>query len=48
MKRVRVDTYAQVNKAVINWFTRLRSENVPVSSVLIKEQSFAEELNVEN
>ena len=26
MKRVKVDTYDQVNKAVLKWFNRLRSK----------------------
>ena len=38
MKRVRVDTYDQVNKAVLKWFTRPRPENTPVNVVLIKEK----------
>ena len=38
-KRVKVDTYDQVNKAVLKWFKRLRSENVPVNGVLIKEKA---------
>ena len=48
-KRLKVDTYDQVNKAVLKWFTRLRSENVPASGVLIKEKAlyFAKELNFE-
>ena len=48
-KRLKVDTYDQVNKAVLKLFTRLRSENVPVSGVLIKEKAlyFAKELNFE-
>ena len=48
-KRLKVDTYDQVNKAVLKWFTRLKSENVSVSGVLIKEQAlyFAKELNFE-
>ena len=48
-KRLKVYTYDQVNKAVLKWFTRLRSENVPFSGVLIKEKAlyFAKELNFE-
>ena len=48
-KRLKVDTYDQVNKAVLKWFTRLRSENVLASGVLIKEKAlyFAKELNFE-
>ena len=48
-KRLKVDSYDQVNKAVLKWFTRLRPENVPVSGVLIKEKAlyFAKELNFE-
>ena len=47
-KRVKTDTYDQVNKAVLKWFKRLRSENVPVNGVLIKEKALAEELTFEN
>ena len=35
------DTYDQVNKAVLKWFKRLRSENVPVNGALIKEKALA-------
>ena len=38
-KRVKVDTYDQVNKAVLKWFKRPRYENVPVNGVLIKEKA---------
>ena len=49
-KRVKVDTYDQVNKAGLKWFTRLRSENVPVNGVLLEEKAlyFAKELTFEN
>ena len=47
-KRVKTDTYDQVNKAVLKWLKRLRSENVPVNGVLIKEKALAEELTFEN
>ena len=48
-KRLKVDTYDKVSKAVLKWFARLRSENVPVSGVLIKEKAlyFAKESNFE-
>ena len=48
-KRLKVDTYDQISKDVLKSFTRLRSENVPVSGVLIKEKAlyFAKELNFE-
>ena len=48
-KRLKVDIYDQVSKGVLKWFTRLRSENVPASGVLIKEKAlhFAKELNFE-
>ena len=48
-KGIKVGTYDQVNKAVLKRFARLRSENVPVSGVLIKEKAlyFAKELNFE-
>ena len=48
-KRVKVDTYDQVNKAVLKWFKRLRSENVPVNSALIHAKAlyFAKELAFE-
>ena len=49
-KGVKVESNDQVNKAVLKWFRRLRSENVPVNGVLIKENAlhFAEELTFEN
>ena len=49
-KRVKVDTYDQVNKAALKCFKRLKSENVPVHGVLIKEKAlyFAKELTFEN
>ena len=49
-KRVKVDTYGQDNKAVLKSFKRLRSENVPVNGVLMKEKAlyFAKELTFEN
>ena len=37
-KRMKSDTYEQVNNAVLKWFTRIRVENVPVSGILIKEK----------
>ena len=48
-KRMKSDTYEQVNNAVLKWFTRIRAENVPVSGILIKEKAlyFAKELNFE-
>ena len=44
-KRMKSDTYEQVNNAVLKWFTRIRAENVPVSGILIKEKAlyFAKE-----
>ena len=33
MKRVKIDTYDQVNEAVLKWVKSLRSENVPVNGV---------------
>ena len=50
MKRVKIDTYDQVNEAVLKWVKSLRSENVPVNGVLIKEKAlyFAKELTFEN
>ena len=50
MDRVKVDTYDKVNKAGPKWFKRLRSENVPVNGVLIKEKTlyFAKELTFKN
>ena len=32
-KKVKVDTYDQVNKAVLKWFKRLRSKNILVNGV---------------
>ena len=50
IKRVKVDTYDQVNQAVLKWLKRLRSENVSVNGVLIKQKAlcFAKELTFEN
>ena len=50
MKRVKVDTYDQVNKVELKLFKRLRSENVPVNGVLIKEKAsyFSKEMTFEN
>ena len=36
-KRVKADTYEQVNKAVLQWFKEMRAENIPVNGSLIKE-----------
>ena len=49
-KRLKIDTYDQVNKAVRKWFKRPGSENVPVNAVLIKEKAlyFAKEMTFEN
>ena len=48
-KRLKENTYEKLNQAVLKWFTRIRSENVPVSGILIKEKAlyFAKELKVE-
>ena len=49
-KSVKVNTYDQVNKAVLKWFKRLRSENVPFNGMLIKEKTlyFAKQLTFKN
>ena len=49
-KRVKADTYDQVNKAMLKLLKRLRSKNVPVNDVLIKEKTlyFAKALTVES
>ena len=48
-KRLKENTYEQLNQAVLKWFTRIRSENVPASGILIKEKAlyFAKELKLE-
>ena len=38
MKRVRVEAYGQVNKAVLKWFPKVGPENVAISSLLIREK----------
>ena len=38
-KRVKINTYDQVNKAALKLSKRLRSKNVPVNGVLIKEKA---------
>ena len=45
-----LETYDQVNKAVLTWFKRLRAKNVPVNGVLIKGKAlyFAKECTFEN
>ena len=49
-KKGKVNTHDQVNKAMLKWFKRLRSENVPVNGVLIKEKALylVKELIIEN
>ena len=49
-KRVKVDTYDQVNRAIPNWFKIMRAENVPISGSLMKEKAlyFAKELSFED
>ncbi|XP_065658063.1 tigger transposable element-derived protein 4-like [Hydra vulgaris] len=49
-KRVKLDTYYQVNKAVLKWFKRMRADNVPINGLLVKEKAlyFAKELSFEN
>ena len=46
----RVKAEYQVNKAVVKWFKRLRSKNVPLNGSLIEENGlrFARELNFES
>ena len=50
MKRVKVDTCDQVNKAVLKWFKRLRPKNFPANGLLIKEKALyiAKELTSNN
>ena len=38
-KRIKPDTYEQVNNATLKWFKHIRVENVPVSGILIKEKA---------
>ena len=49
-KMVKVDTYDQVNRAILKWFKIIRAENVPISGSLMKEKAlyFAKELSFEN
>ena len=49
IKWVKKNAYEQLNQAVLKWFTRIRSENVPASGILIKEKAlyFAKELKLE-
>ena len=50
VKRIKSDKFDQINTAVFLWFKQMRSENVPLNGVLIKEKAlfFAKELGVEN
>ena len=49
-KRVKVDTYDQVNGAILKWFKIMRAENVQISGSLMKEKAlyFAKKLSFEN
>lgn len=49
-KRIKTSKYDQINKAVLQWFKRMQSENVPISGALIREQAlcFAKDLNIEH
>ena len=47
---MKVDTYDQVNRAILKWFKIMRAENVPISGSLMKEKAlyFAKELSFES
>ena len=49
VKRIKTDKFEQINSAVYLWFKQMRSENVPLNGVLIKEKAlfFAKELGIE-
>lgn len=49
-KRVKPETYELVNKALLKWFTTMRSENVPISGPILKEKAcdFAKEMGIGN
>ena len=48
-KRVKLEKYEELNKAVHKWFLILQSENVPISGLVLKEKvpEFAGGLNTE-
>ena len=48
LKRVKLEKYEKLNKAVHKWFLNLRSENVPISGPMLKEKAleFAGGLNI--
>ena len=48
-KRVKPETYEELNKAVHKWFLILRSENVSISGPILKEEAleFTGGLNIE-
>ena len=48
-KRVKPETYEELNKAVHKWFLILRSENVSISGPILKKEAleFTGGLNIE-
>jgi len=49
-KRLRVDKFDQINKAVLQWFHQMQLDNVIINRPLVREKalSFAKEMGVEN
>ncbi|XP_057316836.1 major centromere autoantigen B-like [Hydractinia symbiolongicarpus] len=49
-KRSKAEKFEDVNKSVHKWLLVVRSENIPISGVILKEKAleFAEELGVES
>ena len=49
-QKLRTGNFELVDKAVLNWFKNMRSQNIPLSAAMIQEKAiaFAKELNVEN
>ena len=47
-KRIKVELFETINKAPIKWLLNLRSKNIPVNSLLLKEKAsdYVKELGV--
>ena len=50
LKRIKPEMYENINKALMRWLLHLRSKNIPVNGLLLKENAcdFAKGLGVSN